>query len=82
MTLPPSAHTLIFPAPPACHFQANISRIDGITTPARRIAELEGAYQIRISEPRVLILGGISISNLRDTGVAGGCALPMGNHVK
>lgn len=31
----------------------------------------------RISEPRVLSLGSISVSNLRDAGVASGCALPM-----
>jgi hypothetical protein len=32
----------------------------------------------RISEPRVLSLGSISISNLRDVGVVSGCAMPMG----
>jgi len=32
----------------------------------------------RISEPRVLSLGSVSISNLRDAGVVSGCALPMG----
>jgi hypothetical protein len=37
------ANTLAFPAWPACHFQAHVSRTDGFTPPARRIAE--GAYQ-------------------------------------
>jgi hypothetical protein len=47
----------------------------GLTASHRQRAE---SLKERISEPRVLSLGSISISNLRDAGVASGCALPMG----
>jgi hypothetical protein len=47
----------------------------GLTSSHRQRAE---SLKERISEPRVLSLGSISISNLRDAGVASGCALPMG----
>jgi hypothetical protein len=47
----------------------------GLTGSHRQRAE---SLKERISEPRVLSLGSISISNLRDAGVASGCALPMG----
>ena len=49
----------------------------GLTGSHRQRAE---SLKERISEPRVLSLGSISISNLRDAGVAGasGCATPMG----
>ena len=47
----------------------------GLTGSQRQRAE---SLKERISEPRVLSLGSISISNLRDAGVASGCALPMG----
>jgi len=47
----------------------------GLTGSHRQRAE---SLKERISEPRVLSLGSISISNLRDAGVVSGCALPMG----
>jgi hypothetical protein len=47
----------------------------GLTGSQRQRAE---SLKERISEPRVLSLGSISISNLRDAGVASGCAMPMG----
>jgi hypothetical protein len=34
-----------------------------------------------IGEPRVLSLGSVSISSLRDTGFAGGCAQPRGQEI-
>jgi hypothetical protein len=47
----------------------------GLTGSHHRRAE---SLKERNSEPRVPSLGSISISNLRDAGVASGCALPMG----
>lgn len=47
----------------------------GLTGSNRQRAE---SLKERIGEPCLLSLGSISISNLRDAGVASGCALPMG----
>ena len=47
----------------------------GLTGSHRQRAE---SLKERIGEPRVLSLGSISISNLRDAGVASGCTLPIG----
>jgi hypothetical protein len=47
----------------------------GLTGSHRQRAE---SLKERISEPRVLSLGSISISNLRDAGVVSGCTLPIG----
>jgi len=46
----------------------------GLTSSQRQRAE---SLKEWISEPRVLSLGSISVSNFRDAGVASGCALPV-----
>jgi hypothetical protein len=50
-------------------------RSSGLTSSHRQRAE---SLKERISEPRVLSLGSISMSNLRDAGVASACAEPTG----
>ena len=66
------ANKLTFPAGLRAIFKRTSA---GLTGSHHQRAE---SLKERISEPRVLSLGSISISNLRDAGVVSGCALPMG----